>query len=337
MRPFRRLLVLLAATVLVLLAPVPAFTPVPAHADPDPDGSLPAGATIQDQLATAIKGYLDAKTKLDAAVARQEKFKADLATSTTRLSELTGRLGILASAEYKAGPASTVAMMLDATSPDDAVQRAEALRTLGRSEDRQLREYQTVLAQADKQQAALQQEVAQAQTQANEATKRKADLQKTLDQLGTGPTAGVPIPAATADPVPRNADGSLPAEHCSEKDPTTTGCLTPRTLHALQQAHKAGFNHFVACYRPGTFAEHPLGRACDFAAAPGGFAGIASGADRDYGNKLAGWFIANAQRLGVMYVIWFHQIWNPVVGWHYYAGDGTPSGNHTNHVHLSEL
>src|SRR6266508_1845302 len=216
------------------------------------------------------------------------------------------------------------------------VERANALRQLSRTEDRQLREYAAVLAAADEQQAALEREVAAAKTQADETAKRKAQVQRTLDQLGTGPTAGVPIPAASAEPVPRNPDGSLPPERCSVKDPTTTGCLTARTLHALQQARKAGFTHYTACYRPGTFAEHPLARACDFAAAPGGFGGVAAGADRDYGNRLAGWFIANSDRLVVMYVIWWHAIWTPGIGWHYYRGDGTASGNHMNHVHLSE-
>jgi hypothetical protein len=328
MRP-RRLLVLLAAAVLVVA------TPTPALADPDPDGT-PPGGTIQDELTTAAKGYTDAKAKLDAALARQERFKADLATSTARLAELRDQIGVFAAAAYRAGPGSTVALLLDSGSPDDLAERAGALRQLGVTEDRQLREYNAVLATAGQQQAALDQEINQAKVQADEAAKRKAQIQKTLDQLGNGPTAGVPIPAASAVPAPRNPDGSFPNEGCSVKDPTTSGCLTPRTLHALQEARKAGFTHFTACFRPGSWGEHPLGRACDFAAAPGGFGGIASGADRDYGNKLAGWFIANADRLGVLYVIWFHQIWNPAIGWHYYTGDGTPSGNHTNHVHLSE-
>jgi hypothetical protein len=165
--------------------------------------------------------------------------------------------------------------------------------------------------------------------------RRKAQIKQALDVSKGGPTTGVVIPAPSADPAPRNPDGSFPKQSCSVKDPTTTGCLTPRTLHAYQQARKAGFSHYTACYRPSTWGEHPIGRACDFAAAAGGFGGIATGSDRDYGNRLAGYFIANASRLGVMYVIWYHQVWNPSVGWHYYRGDGTPSGNHTNHVHLS--
>ena len=106
--------------------------------------------------------------------------------------------------------------------------------------------------------------------------------------------------------------------------------------HLAQQARAAGFTHYVACWREQSWGEHPLGRACDFAAAKNGFGGVATGSDRDYGNRLAGYLIANADRLGVLYVIWYHQIWTPGAGWHYYKGDGTPSGDHMNHVHLSE-
>src|SRR5207249_9778775 len=73
---------------------------------------------------------------------------------------------------------------------------------------------------------------------------------------------------------------------CSSDLPTTTGCITPPMLHALQQAKAAGFNHFVACFRTGDRFEHPKGRACDFAAAPKGFGGVAAGDDRIYGNNL---------------------------------------------------
>jgi hypothetical protein len=61
----------------------------------------------------------------------------------------------------------------------------------------------------------------------------------------------------------------------------------------------------------------------------------ASGADKTYGDRLAGWCIANASRIGVLYVIWYKQIWQPGIGWKAYSGDGTPAGDHYNHVHLS--
>jgi hypothetical protein len=142
--------------------------------------------------------------------------------------------------------------------------------------------------------------------------------------------------SALAASAPRNSDGSLPSESCSVNDPTTSGCITPRTLHAMKEAKKDGFTHFVACFRQQNSGEHPKGRACDFAADKGGFGGDATGSSKTYGNRLANYFINNAGRLGVLYVIWFRRIWLPSSGWKSYSGaGGDPSSDHTNHVHLS--
>lgn len=330
MRPIRRMLTVLALVALLV------SVPVPAHADPDsPDGAQPTG-TLQDQLTNATRAWVDAKARLDTALAKQEKFRAELVAANTRLAELSEEVGVISAATYRAGPLSTLATILNSTTPDDLVSRAGMLQQLSQAEDRQLREYGRVRDNAAQSQAALDQEINNAKVQTAELARRKVQIQQALDVAKGGPTTGVVIPAPSAQPAPRNPDGSFPNERCSEKDPTTSGCLTPRTLHALQQARLSGFTHYTACYRPSTWGEHPLGRACDFAAAKNGFEGIATGSDRDYGNRLAGYFIANASRLGVLYVIWYHQIWEPSNGWHYYRGDGTPSGDHMNHVHLSE-
>jgi len=107
--------------------------------------------------------------------------------------------------------------------------------------------------------------------------------------------------------------------------------------HALTEARLAGFTRFTACWRVQDSGEHPKGRACDFSATQNGFGGVAAGADKAYGTRLAAWCMANADALGVLYVIWFRQIWMPGVGWRAYFGSGDPSAEHTNHVHLSVL
>jgi hypothetical protein len=299
----------------------------------DPDGT---GGSLQDQLTATSRAYSDAKARLDTAARKQAELKVQAAQSEVRLAQLNAQVGLLAATAYRTGPVGNFAAMLGSNSPEDFVARAMTLRQLAQNESRLLHQLKQTKQDAAAQQDALAKEIVTARTQSAEAARRKAQIQQALDVAGGGPTTGVVIPAPSADPVPRNSDGSLPDEGCSQKDPTTSGCLTPRTLHALQQARKSGFTHYTACWRQSTWGEHPKGRACDFAAAPNDFGGIATGSDRDYGNRLAGYFIANADRLGVLYVIWYHQIWTPSIGWHYYRGDGTPSGDHMNHVHLSE-
>jgi hypothetical protein len=142
--------------------------------------------------------------------------------------------------------------------------------------------------------------------------------------------------SGSAEPAPRNSDGSWPAENCTVRpDPTTgSGCVTPRLLHLVQQATDAGFGK-PGCYRVDDHGEHPRGRACDWMMTSGG---EAAGSQRVRGDMMAAWAVANADRLAIKYVIWFRMIWTPAQGWHAYNnpwGADDPSGWHTNHVHIS--
>ncbi|WP_157441885.1 hypothetical protein [Actinoplanes awajinensis] len=139
-----------------------------------------------------------------------------------------------------------------------------------------------------------------------------------------------------AEPAPRNADSSWPAERCSIRpDPTTgAGCITPRLQHLVQQTTAAGFPK-PSCYRPANHGEHPLGRACDWMMTSGG---AALGPEKAHGDAMAAWAVTNADRLGIAYVIWYRTIWTKAQGWHAYTnpwGANDPSGWHTNHVHIS--
>jgi hypothetical protein len=107
-------------------------------------------------------------------------------------------------------------------------------------------------------------------------------------------------------------------------------------LNAYNSARAAGFTHYTKCWRVASFGEHQKGRACDFSANATTFVDArATGADKAYGDRLAAFFIANSTALGVLYVIWYKQIWQPGLGWKSFTGDGTPAGDHYNHVHLS--
>jgi hypothetical protein len=159
-----------------------------------------------------------------------------------------------------------------------------------------------------------------------------------VDQYGSGEIAldCSKMPFGSAEPAPRNPDGSWPEETCSIRpDPTTgTGCITPRTLHLVQRATAAGWPK-PGCYRVDGHGEHPKGRACDFMMTSGG---EAAGAQKARGDAMVAWAVANAERLGIMYVIWYRTIWTPEQGWQEYNnpyGGDDPSGWHTNHVHIS--
>jgi hypothetical protein len=322
-----------AAALLAALASISVVLATPAAAEPSDEGSNP---TLRDTLEAVSKGYIEAQATLEASRSRQAELTQQAANVEAKLAARSSEAASIAVTAYRTGGLRTASAMLSSTSPDSFVDRATAIKVIATRNDHQLRELSRLRKELAAARAAIDVEVAKQQQQAAEMAKKKQDAERALASVGGRATGGyVSASSPLAKPAPRRADGSWPPESCSINDPTTSGCLTPRTLHALQQAQAAGFTRYVACYRPGGQYEHPKGRACDFAAQANGFGGVATGGDRLYGNNLAAFFVRNADRLGVLYVIWYKQIWVPATGWRAYSGGGDPSSDHTNHVHLS--
>ncbi|MEH1169630.1 hypothetical protein V6V47_30045 [Micromonospora sp. CPCC 205539] len=313
---------------------------VAAAPDDDVEGGTPA---LRAQLEAASKGYLDAKRALDNSIQRQQQLAVQLKTTETELTERGRKVGEIAGVAYRTGRLGTISALLNSNTPEGFMDRAAALESVAANEDRVLRDLLDTKDTADRTRVALDGEIREQRKQVTVMAKRKEQAERALTVATTKPqvtadtSSNRGTSAANATAAPRNSDGSWPSESCSVNDPTpATGCITPRTLHALNQAKAAGFTRYVSCHRNGGSGEHPKGRACDFAAQKSGFGGNATGGDKTYGNNLAAYFIRNADRLAVLYVIWYRQIWLPSSGWKSYSGAGSdPSSAHTNHVHLS--
>ncbi|MFF5178167.1 coiled-coil domain-containing protein [Micromonospora sp. NPDC000316] len=307
----------------------------------DEEGGTPA---LRAQLDAASKGYLDAKRLLDTSIQRQQQLAAKLKATEAEMSERNGKVGEIAGVAYRTGRLSTVSALLSTNTPEGFMDRAASLDVVAANEDRALRDLHATKDEANRTRIALDGEIREQRKQVEVMAKRKEQAERALTVATTRSQSTAAdtnsnrgTSTANAKAAPRNSDGSWPSESCSINDPTpANGCITPRTLHALNQAKAAGFTRYVSCHRSGGSGEHPKGRACDFAAQKGGFGGDATGGDKTYGNNLAAYFIRNADRLAVLYVIWYRQIWLPSSGWKSYSGaGGDPSSDHTNHVHLS--
>ncbi|MER7456337.1 hypothetical protein [Micromonospora sp. NPDC126480] len=346
MAPVRRPAARVAALIIAALALGLGVAPVaPATAAPparqaaapgdDPEGGTPA---LRAQLEAASKGYLDAKRALETSVKRQQQLADQLKTTETQLAERTSRVGQIAGLAYRTGRLGTASALLNSSSPEGLMDRAAALDAVAANEDQALRELLDTRDQVNQAKLAVEAEIGEQRKQQAVMAKRKQQAERALTVANERASSAPASRSSTrAAPAPRNSDGSWPSESCSVNDPTpANGCITPRTLHALNQAKAAGFTRYVSCFRSGGSGEHPKGRACDFAAQKSGFGGDATGGDRTYGNNLAAFFVNNADRLAVLYVIWYRQIWLPSSGWKSYSGaGGDPSSDHTNHVHLS--
>jgi peptidoglycan DL-endopeptidase CwlO len=302
----------------------------------DDEGGTP---TLREVLEVTARGYLEAKAQLNASKKRQVQLNARLRSIEGRLDALSVEVGAVASVAYRSGRLGPVSALLASRSPDAFLARAQAVELMAHRDNAQLRELTRLRTEYVANKRRIDAEVAEQAKQVKIMKRRQDDAERALVAVGGTPTGGfVSATSPLAKPAPRNADGSWPKESCIIDDPTTTSCVTPRTLHAYKQARADGFRRFANCHRTGGGGEHPKGRACDFSAQVGGFGGTATGGDRRYGNDLAAYFVRNSDRLGVLYVIWFRQIWFPGSGWRSYSGaNGDPSSDHENHVHLSLL
>ncbi|WP_229400755.1 coiled-coil domain-containing protein [Micromonospora okii] len=306
---------------------------VPASAEPAEGGSK----KLREALESAAKGHIEAKAKLDNSKRRQKLLTERLRTVESTLDGLTAQVGEVAAQSYRLGRMTAPALLIQSVSPEAFLQRAGELDVMAQRDSRRLRALIATRDQANRAKIAIDTEVREQKKQLTVLAKKKREAERALAEVSSGGGAGFGGGSASAKPAPRNSDGSWPSESCSVDDPTpANGCITPRTLHALKQAQAAGYTRYVSCYRPSGGGEHPKGRACDFSAAVGGFKDeTATGGDKAYGDRLANYYKNNASRLGVLYVIWYRQIWMPNTGWRAYSGSGSPAADHTNHVHLS--
>lgn len=341
----RRTAALLA--LLVALSGLTLAVAGPASAAPGDNGDDGEGApkSLIQQLETASKGFVEAKEALARSKTRQTQLAAKLKELDADLAPRQEAIDEIIQKSYRTGRLGPMTALLISDSAGGFLDRAETLETVAVRENQVVADLKANRDAQRKAKLAIDAEVRDQQRQVNIMAKRKVQAETALKAANTGGSdrTGEDAPESTdggssskASPARRNSDGSLPDERCSENDPTTSGCLTPRTLHALKQAQADGFTRYVACFREQNSGEHPKGQACDFAAEKKGFGGVASGGDKTYGTRLANYFINNSDRLGVLYVIWFKRIWLPSSGWKAYSrGNGDPSSDHTNHVHLS--
>jgi hypothetical protein len=283
------------------------------------------------ELSQAIEDYLNAQDELEALEQQEEDLANELASSTEEQAALQVELEEFAYVASTTSDFQSTAALLASGDPQDAIAAMELLQFLGESRADRFNEIVLRLQEIEALQQTLDDNIAEQADVTADMEDARDEAARELAASGgdasDGPTAS---DAPAAEPF-EGGDGG-----CTEDDPTTGGCLTPRTLHALEQSQIAGFTRYVSCYRPSGSGEHPKGRACDFSSEVGSFGGDATGEDYDYGQNLAAWFIENSDALGVKYVIWYRQIWFPGSGWKSYSGgNGDPSSDHTNHVHLS--
>ena len=306
-------------------------TPTPSGHEEDDEPKL-----LTDVIELRNREYTKAKSQLEKSKKRQLQLALEVRRAEDELTALRPQVSQIAAQSYRTGRIGAVAMLLESDAPDSFVKRASALDELNMVNAEKLSRVTAARNRAQQAKLALDGEVREQQRLANAMARESREAEKALALVGgegfTGGLVDAKSPVARIGPG-RTSDGGWLPESRTENDPTTSGMITPRTLHAYNEVRRAGFKRFAGCYRPGGPWEHPKGRACDWSLQNSGFAPWHNNDTRMYGNNLAAFLIRNADRLGIYYVIWNRQIWFPATGWRSYSG---PS-NHTDHVHMSLL
>jgi hypothetical protein len=323
----------LVAAVAIMIGLVVVAIPSAARAEPDEEGMN----TLLTALAEAQEAYLDAQARLEASVARQQGYTETLETADAKMALYRKAVGKIGHRAYIAAGFTTATVILSTGTMEEFIDVWSIEDTLATHEANQVRALLDAVAEANALQDSIAAEIAEQQAALQEMQNRKAEAENALWSSGSiGQTLGFSSTAsAIAEPAPRNPDGTWAAEERTVWEPNTSSYLTPRMAHARDEAYRAGFTYWTSCYYGGGSGQHPLGRACDFAVEECRFCSDAQGAALQYGTDLAAFFVFNARRLGVLYVIWYRQIWLPSSGWRGYGGCCTASQRHTNHVHLS--
>jgi hypothetical protein len=335
--PRRWLLLALAPLVAVTLSVVAPAAPASAEpgdststADDGEDNPL-----LNDVLDSTGRRYLAAKDAVKKSTSRQLKLAVQVKSAEAKRDALLPQVGAVAGQQYRNGAISTASFLLNSNGATDFLDRAISLEEINALQDGKLHELNAAIDEVAQAKARLDQEVKAQQQNLAVMEKQKEAAEKALAQVGGKSVTGgfVTAKSPVAKAAPRNSDGGFSPESCSVDDPTTGGCITPRTFHMYKEVKKAGFNRFVGCHRGGGPFEHPKGRACDWSLQKSGFAEWHNRDTREYGNNLMAFLVRNSDRLGILYVIWNRQIWFPATGWKSYSG---PS-SHTDHVHVSML
>jgi murein DD-endopeptidase len=165
-----------------------------------------------------------------------------------------------------------------------------------------------------------------------------AASQTSSESPGAG-SSGCSSNASGGTATPVSGDGGRLVD-----DPTSEGRITARMAHVMAQAKTAFPDTSWACWspRPGQKSEHPWGRACDMTFGnPIGTRPTPS--QLEAGWQTTNWLKANADTLGVEYLIWQGRIWSlsrDSEGWRPYNGGGMHdpadvTGGHYDHLHIT--
>ncbi|GAA3756690.1 flagellar biosynthesis chaperone FliJ [Spinactinospora alkalitolerans] len=297
----------LAAALLVSLIglPAPASTASPMA----PTESLDSLLERADALSEDYNGEL---RDMEGVIADAEKAEERADKTREEVDAAREQVQQLAVASYQTGGLEPALTLFVEEDPQDIIDRAVLVDHLSNANQDRIDQLQQAIKRDEKAQDNAQEKVDQVQEDLDALEAQREEVQ-----------------AMIAD---------YPVQEMGGPDN-----LTPRTRQMkeiiIEEFGENTANGGVGCYRAvggWVVGEHPKGRACDFMVDKNGQ--MPSQEQIEHGQAIADWAQDNAERLGIMYIIYRQQIWDirrGGEGWRDMADRGSITENHFDHVHIS--
>jgi septal ring factor EnvC (AmiA/AmiB activator) len=309
----RRSAVLLSSAAALFLA----LSSSTAHADPDE----PSLEELNERIAALEEEY-------DAELVQYTSAKEEVERATEELEEIEEKLeaarddvALIAASQYKSSGFDPVIEVMVSRSPDEVLSDVALITQVSHINGERVSHLSELKEEAEQAKEEAEAKLAEAEELVEEL---EAQRDEVLAKIEEYESEQVPVTTGTGS-IPESARG------------WGFDGATPRMAAIRDEIiRKFGAPYPVGCLRPGDPGEHGSGRACDFMMSAGG--AMPSAANRELGWQIAEYAKANADRLGVMYVIWEQKIWdsrNPGAGWKPMADRGSITQNHYDHVHIS--
>ncbi|MQA87444.1 MAG: hypothetical protein GEV03_23175 [Streptosporangiales bacterium] len=276
-----------------------------APAAPLPTSPQDKLAKLEARAAKLSKQYRGGLVQLDEAKGGAKSATQRLEKLNRRLDKVRAQVARLAASQYMDGGLDPALTPLLADDGDAVLDKAVIAEHLARSTREQVTELEALKKRQETAHRLAQQRLDKVRDEVEELEKQRDKVERLMDKF-------------------------------RPQSPTSGDSITPR-MQTVRDEIDRRFGPFVTigCWRAGVGGEHPLGRACDFMLSTGG--AMPSAENVELGWAIANWARANADRLGIMYIIYRQQIWDirSGGGWEMMEDRGSITANHYDHPHIS--
>ncbi|RNL83621.1 coiled-coil domain-containing protein [Halostreptopolyspora alba] len=302
-----------AATVAIVLtttlaAPLTAGQASATMPADEPEQSLDELVERSDELSEEYNGEL---RDMEAVLADAEKAEERAEQTKEEVEQATEQVRQLAVASYTNGGVDPAFSLFVDDDPQRVLDQASVVEHLSSSNQDKVELLEEAIERDEKAQANAEEKAAKVEEDLDELEERREEVQKLI--------------------------ADYPEQEMGGPDN-----LTPRTRQMrdviIEEFGEREDLGGVGCFRESGGAvvgEHPKGRACDFMVAE---YTMPTKKQNERGQRIADWAKENAERLGIMYIIWRQQIWDirrGDEGWRDMEDRGSITENHYDHVHIS--